>query len=162
MKNTIIIFLVVAAIVGSVAFYGGMKYGQSSKSTDQNMVFSGQRQNFNGAAGTVTGATRRNGQGGVGMAGNGFLSGSIISKTDNSLTLSLQDGGSKIVFLPASAQISKFAAGSPGDLTVGANIMVNGATNTDGSLTASTIQLRPAAPIGGQAIQETATTTPQK
>ena len=41
-------------------------------------------------------------------------------------------------------QISKSAAGSLADLKVGESITVNGSTNSDGSITAQIIQLRPA------------------
>ena len=74
----------------------------------------------------------------------GFTAGEIIAKDDKSVTVKLQNGGSKIVFLSDSTEITKSAEGALSDLEIGKNISVNGTTNSDGSVTAHTIQLRPA------------------
>jgi hypothetical protein len=108
-----------------------MVYGKSQKGSASN---SGRLQGFNG-----NGAQR-----GVRPGANGGLvSGQILSQDDKSVTLKLLDGGSKIIFFSASTQITKSATGAVADLTVGENLMINGTTNTDGSITAQTIQIRP-------------------
>ena len=73
-----------------------------------------------------------------------MVSGDIISKDAMSITVKLRDGGSKIVFFSDTTEISRFASGSASDLLVGKSVMVNGKTNDDGSVTAQSIQLRPA------------------
>ncbi len=153
MKNTLLIgFIIAIIIVGGGSFYGGMIYGKSQGGA-QNSSFS-QRQGF-GAGGI--GGMQRNGSGLAGggnrMAG-GFINGDILAIDDKSITVKSADGGSKIIFLSASTQISKFAAGSLSDLVVGQTVIANGTTNTDGSITAQMIQLRPAR-------AENATTTPR-
>jgi hypothetical protein len=75
-------------------------------------------------------------------AGQNFVSGQVISKDEKSLTVKLPDGSTKIVFLSQSTQILKSTEGSIDDVQVGKEILVAGNQNTDGSLTARTIQVR--------------------
>ncbi len=141
MKKTIIIFIIVAALIGGGAFYGGMVYGKSQSGSTRNFA-NGARQGLgvNGAGGFA-----RNG---TGATGNGnVVSGQVIAKDDKSITVQLPNGsGSKIVFLSPSTQIMKTATGSTSDLQIGENLSVNGQANSDGSVTAQTIQIRPNLP----------------
>ena len=128
-------------IIAGGAFYGGMTYAKSKTPTRAAGA------NFRGAgAGGAGGAARQfgAGQGGAG----GFAAGEVLSKDDTSITVKLQDGGSKIVFFSASTTVSKTSEGSLGDVTPGTNIMVGGSTNQDGSVMARTIQIRPAGETG--------------
>ena len=120
---------VVTAVAGG-AFYGGTIY---SKSQNLRPFGTASLQGFG------AGQVRNNGN----SNGNSFLSGSIVSKNDNSLTLQLQNGSSKIVFYSDSTQIGKFTSGSPADLAAGQSVMANGTANSDGSITAQSIQIRP-------------------
>jgi len=142
MKKILPIFIAILIIAGAGAFYGGMKYAETKKSSGGN--FPG-FENFKQGDGQ-----QRFGQmNGAGRMGNGqnFLSGEILSKDDKSITIKLPDGGSKIIFFSSSTEITKSAEGTADDLTVGENVLANGQSNTDGSITAKTIQLRPALPI---------------
>ena len=150
----IIGFIIAVVVAGAGSFYGGMVYGKS-KGGLQNLT-AAQRQAFsaNGfggaqrnAAGQARGADR--------SAGGGFVNGDIIAKDDKSLTVKSADGGSKIVFLSNTTQIMKSVDGSAADLETGKNVMITGSANSDGSLTAESIQLRPAMPT-------TATSTPKQ
>ncbi len=125
-------FIVALLIVGGGSFYGGMQYGKNSVPPNQSRG----GQQFGGGA--------RRGMGG--RAGGQFISGEILNKDDKSVTIKLQDGGSKIVFLSSSTTIGKATNGSLSDLTTGAFISVGGSQNNDGSVTAQTIQIRPAPP----------------
>jgi hypothetical protein len=129
-NQTIIVFIIIAIIIGIGAFYGGMQFGKSQINSAQQQ----RRQAFNGQA------INQNGRPGN---GNNFVNGEILAKDDKSVTLKLLDGGSKIIFFSDSTQITKSATGAVADLTTGENLMVNGTTNTDGSITAQTIQIRP-------------------
>jgi hypothetical protein len=145
-KNTIIMAVLAIIIIGGGSFYGGMVYGQSrSKSGGQGNfanLTQEQRQQRAQQFGANTGAGFRNGKNGNG----GFVSGDIISKDDKSITVKLQDGGSKIIFFSDATQVSKYVSGAPGDLEVGKTVTAAGTANTDGSITAQTIQMRPAMP----------------
>lgn len=141
MKKTILIFIIVLIVVGAGAFYGGMKYGQSrnslsnlSRQNFQNLSPE-QRQQF--VQGNIEGGLQR----GIGSRA-GFLSGEVIAKDEQSLTLKMLDGGSKIVFFSDSTEISKMTEGSINDIEIGKQIMVSGDQNSDGSYTAKTIQIR--------------------
>jgi hypothetical protein len=72
----------------------------------------------------------------------GLVLGEIVNIDKESITIKSQDGGSKIVFYSSSTEVSKMASGTPSDLLLGKNIMVNGKASPDGSIVADSIQLR--------------------
>ncbi|MCX6751853.1 MAG: DUF5666 domain-containing protein [Candidatus Nomurabacteria bacterium] len=145
MKNKKIIFVVVGIIVLAGVFYGGMTYGKSQTSTQNLNGFSANMQNRTGQFGA-------NGRTGGNRGGGGFVGGEIISKDDKSITVKIMNNdptatntisGSKIIFFDTSTTVSKTATGSLTDLAVGTQVSVQGTTNSDGSVTAKTIQIRP-------------------
>lgn len=128
MKKQLPIFIIIVILVGAGSFYGGMKYGESKQSTSRAGNFVN-RQGFNQGQGRGNAA-----------AGANFTSGQIVSQDNNSLTLKLRDGGSKIVFTTG-ASIMKTASGTSSDLAIGKDITVIGKANPDGSVTAQNIQI---------------------
>lgn len=142
MNKLIAIVIATAVVVGGGAFFGGMKYAENKNPQSrvsqadfqnlQNLSPEERQQRLQGGAG-----------GGQRGARSGFTAGEIIAKDNKSVTIKLQDGGSKIVFLSDSTEITKSAEGTLNDLEVGKNVSVNGTANSDGSVTAQTIQLRP-------------------
>lgn len=145
MQKTLMAILLTAVVVGGGSFWGGIKYGQSAKSAAGRGGFanlsSEERQQRLQELGAGVGGFR-GGRGG-GQGGSGFTSGEVISKDDKSVTIKLRDGGSKIVFLSGSTEVSRFVEGTLSDLEIGKNISVDGTVNSDGSVTAQTVQLRP-------------------
>lgn len=139
MNKLLLVAVAVAVLVGGGAFYGGMQYAQAGRGGNFANVTPEQRQQFMANTGD---AGFRAGQG-RGGAGAGFVSGEIISKDDKSITVKVRDGGSKIVFYSDSTEIGKFTSGSRADLKVGETITTTGSANSDGSLTAQSIQMRP-------------------
>ncbi len=140
MKNFLPILLVVAIVCLGAGFFAGWKYEKSQSPLsklpqDSQQRFQRMAANANGAAGSGMASGNRN--------AGGFVNGEVLSKDNQSITVKLRDGGSKIVFFSTSTEVSKFASGNVDDLSVGASIMVQGKTNSDGSITAQTIQLRP-------------------
>jgi len=131
-SNLIIIFVIIIILVGGGAFYGGLKLGQGQKGPG----------NF-GRTGQMSGASSRR------VSNANFINGSIIAKDDKSVTVKLSAGGSKIIFFSSTTEIGKMATGTLSDLTVGTNIMATGKANADGSISAQSIQIRPAGQPGG-------------
>lgn len=125
MKNSLIVTIVVAVIIGALAFYGGTRYQlgklRSGFPQGRNNQF-GQRSNNTGIR---------------------PINGEILKADDKSITVKLQDGSSKIVILSDSTSINKAAEGTKSDLKTGEKVMVIGTTNSDGSVTAQNIQLNP-------------------
>jgi len=135
--------IAIAAIVvgGAGGFFGGMKYAQSKTPSGRGLV-SGQFQNLTAAERQQLGFGRGTGTGGN---GNGFISGQILNKNDKSITVQLpNNGGSKIIFYSPSTAVGKTVEGTSADLAVGETVTANGTANSDGSITAASIQIRPA------------------
>jgi hypothetical protein len=128
---SIIILIIVFVLLSAGFFYAGMKYG-SSKSAAGTQRFQ--------QMGSKTGAGNLQNKGGL-------TSGDIVAKDDKSITIKLSNGGSKIIFLSATTQVNKFAAGTIDDLQIGTAVSVSGTSNTDGSLTAQSVQLRPSGTV---------------
>lgn len=147
-KKILPILIVAVLVMVGAAFYGGMLYGKS------------QRTNANFANLTADQRTARMqaggfaGRGGANVNG-GLASGEVLSKDDKSITIKLRDGGSKIVFLGSSTETMKTVVGTAADLTVGQQVVVTGTDNSDGSINAQNVQIRPAGsmPLGGAAGQ---------
>jgi hypothetical protein len=136
-KSNIAIMVLIALVFAGAGFFGGIKYNQAKAKTSANPRLNMQAFNGGNFAGRTGGATRLGG----GQNG-GFAGGEIISKDDQSITVKMpNDGGSKIVFYSTSTSINKTATGTPADLSVGTNVVVNGTPNQDGSLTAKNITI---------------------
>lgn len=121
--------LVAIVLVGG-GFYGGMKYQQSKTPVR--------------GTGTFAGATSRTRAGGAGGTAFNGTFGQVLSKSANSITVQLADGSSRIVFISATTPVEKQTTGTLTDVAVGTNIAVTGTSNSDGSVIASQIQIRPA------------------
>lgn len=128
---------VIVVVVAGASFFGGMKYSDAKTASAQQARI-GQ---FASRTGGGNGAIRTGGNG-----GGGATAGEIISKDDKSITVRARDNSSKIVFLSGSVEVSKMISGTSTDLEIGRTVTVTGTTNSDGSVTAQMIQLRPAFP----------------
>ncbi len=131
--HQILVTIVVALIVGAVAFFGGMKFQQHRQPAIARQFGSGQGR----------------GQGGNRM---GFrpVSGEILSSDDKSITVKLADGSSKIILLTSTTIINKADTATVADLKTGEKVAVFGQENTDGSISAQSIQLNLMMRMGGQ------------
>jgi hypothetical protein len=138
------LILVVVLVVAILSFKGGMVYSKSKNLNGSgqygSMMNGGNRGNQFGGTRGINGGPRNM------MNGAGFTAGEIISKDDKSMTVKLQNGGSKIVFFGESTKVSKSAEGTLMDLSVGQSVIVTGKGNSDGSITAADVQLRPSMP----------------
>lgn len=133
-KNTLIIIgiiLIVVALGGG--FFAGVQYQKTQRGSFANGQF-----RMNGQAGNF----QRSGQGGS-FQGTRPVSGEIVSADDKSVTVKLLDGSTKIVILSGNTLINKAATGTKADLVKGAKVAAFGTANSDGSITAQSIQLNP-------------------
>lgn len=131
-SKNIAVTVILIVVFACVAFYVGMKY----------------QQNKGGAYGFVAGRGTYGARSGganrfAGQSGMQAVRGQIVSADSSSITIKLADGSSKIVILPNNVNILQTAKASASDLKNGLKVMVFGTTNTDGSVTASSVQLNP-------------------
>lgn len=147
MKPLYVVIIVV--IVAAAGFWGGMTYEKSKAAS------------FAGAG--AGGNARYGGRFGGGAGGASAMmpvNGKITASGNNSITVQLSDGSSKIVDLTSTTKINKSSTGSVSDLTTGQNVTAFGAANSDGSITAQAVnvgngmfRMRTGGPGGGAAGQ---------
>ena len=64
-----------------------------------------------------------------------------MANDGSTITIKMTDGSTKLVLFSSSTDIAKSAAGTSADLVAGENVVVTGSANSDGSITATRIQL---------------------
>jgi hypothetical protein len=133
-KNILILVVGIVALGGG--FFGGMKY-QESKTP----IFTRQFGNIPGGVGRGTGQ----GQAGGNRFQGGFrpINGEILSQDDKSITVKLSDGSSKIVLFSDTTTLNKAEQAKKEELKNGETVAVFGSENSDGTITAQSIQLNP-------------------
>src|SRR3989344_5885057 len=136
--------IAIVVIIGGGAFYGGMTYAQMSRGGSGGGNFTNLSPEERQARFAGNGNPGARGPGGM---GGGFTAGEIISKDETSITIKMQDGSTKIVLVGSSVQVMKSTTGSVDDLAIGTQITVTGSANSDGSVTAQSVQIRPAGSV---------------
>jgi len=161
--NKIYLIGITIIVVAGGAFFGGMMFQKSQDSLSglTGEELTSKLESLGASSGTSMGQgfmggtnTPNFGTNGTGFPGNmpagqrpggnggGMTSGEVISSDDESLTIKEQDGSTSIVYFSSSTAISKTVDGTSSDLTDGTNVIVSGTSNSDGSVTATTIQIR--------------------
>jgi hypothetical protein len=134
---------VILAIVIALIFFGAGWYfkGSSSPTTSASATAG----SFSGVGGSGRSFAGRGGG-----AGSGFTAGKIVSVDPTSISIQLPNStstttttGSTVVLYSTGTSILKSVIGSAADLTVGDSVTVSGTTNSDGSMSATSIQIRP-------------------
>jgi len=120
---------------------GGVAAWQFSKSKSSTSQASARLGGANYAAGQ-TGSGQRGARGANSSFGG--ASGKVLSKDSNSLTIQLSNGGSAIVFYSGTTRVSNNVDAQASDLAVGQTISARGTKGSDGTISASSIQIRPA------------------
>lgn len=129
------ISIVTLLVVAGASFYGGMEYAKG-KSPNNDMRMTGSMPQMGQERGSQQGGMR----GATGM-GAGATMGEVIAKDDQSITVKLADGGSKIVFYTQTTSVSKNAEASLSDVAIGEQVQVTGSSNADGSVSAQSIRV---------------------
>ena len=134
-KQIIATAVISVVLAGGGAFFGGMKYAESTQPAfpDVSTLSPTANGQFGGGP---NGASMRNT-----TSGAGFVAGEVLSVDETSMTVKLRDGGSKIVFFSESTKVNKSTEGALTDLKAGDQVTTNGTANDDGSVTASTVDL---------------------
>ena len=127
--------LILIIVFAAAGFYGGTVYQKSQL-----------RAGFaSGVAGGQFGGARRFAAGGQGGTGGAAamtpVRGQIVSTGNNSITVKLQNGSSKIVNLTGQTKVNKTTSGSASDLKSGITVTAIGTTNSDGSVTAQDVTI---------------------
>jgi len=129
MKPAIVIAVVVG--VGIVSFYGGVQYQKSKAPSGRNFMM--------GQQGNST----------IRRAGGGQpVTGEILSLDEASFTVKIVDGSSRIVLLTDKTLFNKTASVQKTEIKVGEKVGVFGVTNSDGSISAQSVQLNPQFRVG--------------
>ncbi|PIS08989.1 hypothetical protein COT75_03960 [Candidatus Beckwithbacteria bacterium CG10_big_fil_rev_8_21_14_0_10_34_10] len=132
MKNNLLLVIIISLAVGAGAFFGGMKYQQIKQPLRND--FQSMRE-MRQAGNIPAGLEEQSGRQG------GMIRGEIISQDKEGITVKLVDDSSKIILVSKETEINKATKATMDDLTIGEQIMVFGKTNSDGSVSASQIQL---------------------
>ena len=132
-NNTVIIIAIISLALG---FGGGYLF--------KNYQVGKMRPNF----GSQLPDRQRNGQGlqngqGPQVGFGGMVMGEIVSQDENSITVKIQDGSTKIVILGDSTKYSKTQNIDKGELSTGNQVRVFGGASSDVSITAQNVQLNP-------------------
>lgn len=131
-NNSIVIMVLIAVIFGGGGFFIGKSMAQS-QATAARTQLAGQFRAGVGGSGANRGAGMRGGQ----------ILGTILSADNNSITVQMADGSSKIVLITGTTSINQASAATMADLKVGAKVSAFGSANTDGSVTAQNVSLNP-------------------
>ena len=132
MKKQVVLSAAIALIAGiGIGYYGATVFAKpATRATNA----------FSRGGGAGGGMMR--GVGGNGAMG-GFLTGTVAKEDSGSITLNTRDGSSHVILITPATTVSKSVNGDLSDVAVGETIIVSGATNSDGSVSANLIQLRP-------------------
>lgn len=122
MKKFFIFILVI--LVALVSFYGGMKF----KEMRLRKNFSSLRGNFNQEGRTFSPRA-------------GFLTGTIISKDNESFTIKTERGETRVVFLTDQTKFLRSQEISKDEIQQGQRVMVNGRESSNNVFTAQLVQL---------------------
>ncbi len=137
MQSKTIGIAVVALIIGGVIGYV-VPHSAAAKAPTGFAGRTGAVGQF-GRGGFTRGAAGTNGT----NSGN-VLTGTVVSVAGQDVTIKMPDGSSRLVLVTPNTTVSKSVTGSLSDVTSGSNVLVSGTSNSDGSLSADLIQLRPA------------------
>ncbi len=127
---------VIWAVVAAIALAGGYFWGKASVPAAAV-----------NAGGAYSGTAARR-SGGGSANGQTFAAGQIAAMDATSITLQLANGNSEVIFYSSSTEVTKPTTVPVSALSVGSSVVIDGTQNSDGSMTASSIQVRPAGGAG--------------
>jgi hypothetical protein len=140
MKNIhttrILISIVLIIVAAAGGFFGGMMF---QKNQTPSLGQTAGRGNF-----ALRFGAGQNGQ----NAAFRPVRGQVLSMTNDSLTVKMSDGSTKIVVLSSSTAFAQSTKAAVSDIKTGDTVNVVGTQNSDGSVTAQDVQINPPAQGG--------------
>lgn len=122
----------IALVIGILGFAGGFILGQRKQLSSLRRFMGGRN-----AGGMVQQGQFRQG------LGVRPVNGEIIDASEKSITVKLVDGSSRIVIVADTTIINKASDATKEDLKKGEKVAVFGQENSDGSVTAQSVQINP-------------------
>jgi hypothetical protein len=138
MKNMKPLVPIICVLVGLGVGFGGGYFFRNYQASRVRGNFGGTNGNFQ----RFTGSARPSGAPN-GAPRGGAVSGSIVSMDDKSITVKMNDGSTKIVLFADSTTYSNTVSAAKSDLKIGDSVAIFGTANSDGSVTATNVQLNP-------------------
>lgn len=129
--------IVVLSLVAG--FFGGIYYQKNQSVSNIGMTRAGRNNAFNQDRGAGMGMNNRPGSD---MRG-GVISGEISAKDEGGMTIKMADGSSKIILINNDTKYTISSEADSTKVVVGEKVAVFGESNSDGSVTASSIELNP-------------------
>lgn len=156
-KKAWIWVIIAVIVVAGGSFWGGMTYAQSKTASAATTRF---------GSGASTFATRGGFGGTAGAAAGGGTIGTVIQVGNDTFTVQLPSStsttaatGTKLVLVNSSTELDELESVPFSNLQVGQTVTVAGAANSDGSITASSVMIRPATTRTGSASGATTQTS---
>lgn len=145
MKNNQMVIgsIALAIVTGGVGFWGGTMYSKSRVGLNfQNRIGGRQMMQDQNMGKSFTGnKAPANGQGSM---GRGATTGEVTAKDDKSITIKMNDGSSRIVILSDKTVYRISDSSSLDKIVVGTKVAAFGEAGSDGSVTATSIEINPA------------------
>ena len=141
-QKIVIACVITAVLAGGVGYVGGVKMSPLKRSvmfnsrSGQTMNLRNNNQNNQNGKG-ITNAPNMMGRGGA-------ITGEVIAKDNKSLTIKMSDGSSKIVIISDKTIYRMASESSLDKIEVGTKVATFGDSNSDGSTTATSIEINPA------------------
>lgn len=147
-KKAWIWVIVAVIVVGGAAFWGGMTYAQSAKSSSTASRYT--------AGSGFAGRTGAAGFSGGSFAAGGATVGTVVQVGSGTFTVQLPTStsttattGTKLVLVDNATEVDELEAVPTSNIQVGQSVTVAGTANSDGSITASSVMIRPSTARAG-------------
>lgn len=125
MNKKVVIALIIGIALGLAGgYFGAQIFGQKNRTNFQ------QRGSLNGQPRQIANTQR-----------NSF--GQIENISADKMTLKNRDGSSQLILITSETTYQKSVTATQSDFSTGASVVVNGKSNPDGSITATSIQSAP-------------------
>lgn len=138
-KKTIVIIAAALIVISGITGFLVGKNTAKPKFNKNQIGLNGQfpGNNFSGGSRMTRGGN---------FGSTGMFQGEVLSKDASGITLKLNDGDSKVIIVPESANVYKMGKAAINDIEVGQSVSISGKQNEDGSVECRSIQIQEGTP----------------